>query len=116
MTRATTFETSDHRNYNRRGEAFDRGETFAGVDFDRALEAVDALRPLVPTGWSMAQFALRWILMFEPVTCAIPSGKRPAQVQANCAAADLPPLSDETMQQARAIYEKEIKPQVHDYW
>jgi aryl-alcohol dehydrogenase-like predicted oxidoreductase len=116
LNRATTFEANDHRAFNRHGEAFDRGETFAGVDFDAALGAVEELRPLVPPGWSMPQFALRWILMFEAVTCAIPSGKRPEQVNDNCAAADLPALSQETMARVREIYEKRIQALVHHYW
>jgi aryl-alcohol dehydrogenase-like predicted oxidoreductase len=87
-----------HRNYNRRGEAFDVGETFSGVDFNAGLEAVEEIRPLVPAGWTMAQFALRWILMFDAVSCAIPGGKRPDQVADNCRASDLPFLSPEAMQ------------------
>ena len=116
MSRETKFEANDHRTYNVHGESFDRGETFAGVDFETALDAVDELRALVPQGWSMTQFALRWILMFDAVTCAIPSGKRPSQVQENCAAADLPALSEETMAHARTIYETKIQDSVHHYW
>ena len=85
------FEADDHRNFNRQGEAFDKGETFAGVDYKLALEAVEQLRPLVPAGVSMTQFALRWITMFDAVTCAIPGGKRPDQVADNAAASALPP-------------------------
>jgi aryl-alcohol dehydrogenase-like predicted oxidoreductase len=116
MTTRTTFAEDDHRNFNREGEAFDRGETFAGVDFETGLEAVDELRPLVPAGASMVQLALRWILMFDAVTCAIPGAKRASQVEQNLQAADLPPLSQETMQAIRAIYDKYIRPQVHQRW
>lgn len=116
MTRSSTFSTDDHRQFNRHGEAFDRGETFSGVDYDLALNVVEELRPLVPQGWTMAEFALRWILMFDAVTCTIPGAKRPAQVEDNCRAADLPAISDETMAQVRQIYEQRIKPQVHHYW
>jgi aryl-alcohol dehydrogenase-like predicted oxidoreductase len=116
MTRSTKFAADDHRQYNRHGESFDRGETFSGVDFDLGLDVVEELRPLVPPGWTMAEFALRWILMFDAVTCTIPGGKRPSQVEDNCRAADLPPISDETMTTVRAIYEQRIKPQVHHYW
>jgi aryl-alcohol dehydrogenase-like predicted oxidoreductase len=116
MTRATTFETDDHRQFNRRGESFDRGETFSGVDYQAGLEAVEELRPLVPQGWTMAQFALRWIQMFEAVTCSIPGAKRPAQVEDNIAAADLPPLSAETMARVQKIYARRIQPLVHHYW
>lgn len=116
MTANTTFPPDDHRNYNREGEAFDRGETFAGVEYETGLKAVDELRPLVPEGWSMAQFSLRWILMFDAVTCAIPGAKRPAHVNDNAGAADLPPLSAETMQKTREIYDGMIREQVHHYW
>jgi aryl-alcohol dehydrogenase-like predicted oxidoreductase len=116
MTRATTFEADDHRQFNRQGESFDRGETFSGVDYQAGLEAVEELRPLVPQGWTMAQFALRWIQMFEAVTCSIPGAKRPAQVEDNIAAADLPPLSAETMAHVQKIYARRIQPLVHHYW
>ncbi len=116
MTRETTFAPDDHRNFNRQGEAFDVGETFSGVEFGVALEAVEELRHLVPPGESMAQFALRWILMFEAVACAIPGGKRPDQVQDNCRASDLPELSPETMKAVERIYCEKIAPLVHQRW
>jgi len=116
MTRATTFPPDDHRAFNRQGQAFDRGETFSGVDFETGLQAVEALRPLVPAGMSMTQFALRWILMEDAVTCAIPGAKRPAQVEENVRAADFPPLPEATMAQVREIYERLIRQQVHHYW
>ncbi len=116
MTPASTFASDDHRAFNRSGESFDRGETFAGVDFRLGLQTVEELRPLVPAGWTMAQFALRWILMFDAVTCAIPGAKRPSQVEENVRAADLPPLSDAAMGQVRAIYDQRIREHVHHYW
>lgn len=116
MSHQTTFSKDDHRNFNREGEAFDRGETFAGVDFETGLKAVDELRPLVPEGTSMVQLALRWILMFEAVSCAIPGAKRADQVEENLQAADMPPLSEEHMQAIRAIYDRYIRPQVHQRW
>jgi aryl-alcohol dehydrogenase-like predicted oxidoreductase len=116
MTRESTFSPDDHRNFNRQGAAFDRGETFSGVPFEVGLDAVEALRELVPAGESMAGFALRWILMHEAVTCVIPGAKRPAQVDENCAAAALPPLSDETMADVRELYETKIRQHVHQYW
>ena len=116
MRRDSSFAPDDHRAGNRQGEWFDRGETFSGVDFETGLEAVDALRPLVPSGWSLAQFAMLWILMFEAVTCAIPGARRPAQVQENVATADLPPLSDITMEKVGEIYQTRIKELVHHYW
>jgi aryl-alcohol dehydrogenase-like predicted oxidoreductase len=116
MTRAATFADDDHRNYNRYGESFDRGETFSGVDFETGLQAVEELRPLVPAGASMAQFALRWILNFEAVTCAIPGAKRPGQVEENVAAGDLQTLSSTTMVKVEEIYQRSIQPLVHHYW
>lgn len=116
MTRETTFEPDDHRNFNRYGEDFDRGETFSGVDYETGLDAVEELQDLVPEGMTMAQFALRWILMFDAVTCVIPGAKRPEQAEDNALAADLPPLSEETMAKVEDIYERLIRDQVHHYW
>ena len=110
------FAPDDHRYFNRHGEAFDRGETFSGLDYETGLRAVESLRPIVPAGQTMAQLALRWILMFPAVTCAIPGAKRPAQVEENVAAADLSPVSGETMAQIRHIYDQRIKEHVHHYW
>ncbi|HQM37181.1 MAG TPA: aldo/keto reductase, partial [Candidatus Marinimicrobia bacterium] len=95
---SSTFESDDHRSFNRHGEAFDRGETFAGLEFNAGLQVIEKLRLLVPEGFTMTQMALRWILMFPEVTCAIPGAKRPEQVAENAQAADLPPLSDAIMQ------------------
>jgi aryl-alcohol dehydrogenase-like predicted oxidoreductase len=112
----TTFEASDHRNFNRDGEAFDVGETFAGVPYEVGLQAVEELRPLVPPGATMAQMALRWILMFDAVSCAIPGAKRPAQVVDNVAASDLAPLSPATLSAVREVYDRLIRPYVHQRW
>ena len=112
----TPFEPDDHRAFNRQGEAFDRGETFSGVPFTLGLKAVDALRSLTPPGATMAQMALRWILMFPEVTCTIPGAKRPAQVEENVLAADLPLLSDETMKQIRTVYDTLVRDEVHHRW
>lgn len=114
MTSATTFPRDDHRNYNLHGEAFDRGETFSGVDLDKGLAAVQELKGIVPKGTDLAQMALRWILMFDAVTCAIPGAKRVEQVEDNVKAGDLPPLDAGTMTRIEAVYERWIKPQVHD--
>jgi aryl-alcohol dehydrogenase-like predicted oxidoreductase len=116
LSRDSKFAADDHRNFNRHGEQFDVGETFSGVDYDTALAAVEEIRKLVPAGMSMPQFALRWILMFDAVTCAIPGGKRPGQVAENCAASDLPPLSAETMNAVQAIYDNRIRGLVHARW
>ncbi len=116
MTRASTFAEDDHRRFNRAGAAFDRGETFSGIDFETGLAAVEALRPLVPAGVPMATWAIRWILMHPGVTCAIPGAKRPEQVDENVAAADLPPLDEATMAAVRAVYEARLRPLVHQRW
>ncbi len=116
ITHNSQFAKDDHRNFNRHGEAFDRGETFSGVDFETGLRAVEQLKKLVPAKATLAQLALRWILEFPAVTCAIPGAKRPAQVAENIAASDLGPLSRTTMKKIGAIYDAEIKPLVHTYW
>jgi aryl-alcohol dehydrogenase-like predicted oxidoreductase len=116
MTPNTTFGRDDHRLYNREGAAFDKGETFSGVDYEIGLKAVEALRPLIPSGATMAQMALRWILMFPEVTCAIPGAKRPAQAEDNVHAVNLSPLSDLTMAKIREIYDQRIRPEVHHQW
>src|SRR5512139_1646082 len=104
LTRASTFAADDHRQFNREGEAFDKGETFSGVPYDVGLEVVDRLRPLVPAGATMSQMALRWMLMWDAVTCAIPGAKTAQQARDNAAAADLPPLPPQTMAAVRAVY------------
>jgi aryl-alcohol dehydrogenase-like predicted oxidoreductase len=114
--RASTFATNDHRNYNRHGAAFDVGETFAGLDYEAGLEFVAAVRDLAPEGATLSQMALRWILMHDGVTAAIPGAKSPDQARANAAAADLAPLSPETMAQIAARYEELAKPLVHQRW
>jgi aryl-alcohol dehydrogenase-like predicted oxidoreductase len=111
----TTFADDDHRTYNRHGEAFDVGETFSGVDFGTGLAAVRRLLPLVPPGATMAQFALRWIVD-QGATVVIPGARNPQQARANAAAADLAPLSTETLETVRAVYDELIRPQVHDRW
>lgn len=116
MSKTTEFAASDHRAYNRHGEAFDVGETFSGVDYETGLAFADELRALVPAGMTMAQMALRWVLMNDGVTAAIPGAKSPEQAIANAAAADLDPLTPETMDRVRALYEARIKPLVHQRW
>ena len=110
------FAADDHRNFNRHGEAFDMGETFSGVDYNVGLEAVEEMRTLVPSGVSMSQFVLRWILMFDAVTCAIPGGKKPEQVADNCAASDLPPLTAKAMEDVKRIYDEKIRTAVQNRW
>ena len=110
------FAPDDHRSFNREGQAFDQGETFAGVPFEVGLEAVERLRPLVPPGATLAQLALRWILMFDAVTCAIPGARTPAQARDNAAADALPPLPELPMSAVRAVYDERIRPHVHARW
>jgi aryl-alcohol dehydrogenase-like predicted oxidoreductase len=116
MSRSTSFERDDHRSFNRQGAAFDKGETFAGVDFEKGLEAVEELRPLVPAGMTMAQMALRWILMYDAVTCAVPGAKRPDQVEETLQAANLPALLPVTMEKIRKLYDRRIRADVHALW
>ena len=116
MTRESTFSSDDHRKFNRYGQSFDRGETFSGVDYETGLDAVEEIRKLVPAGATMAEFALRWILMFDAVSCAIPGAKRPSQVEDNVHAADLPPLTESQMSAIQTIYDKWIREQVHQRW
>jgi aryl-alcohol dehydrogenase-like predicted oxidoreductase len=113
---SSSFPSDDHRAFNRHGEEFDAGETFAGVDFERGLEAVELLRPLVPEGATLAQLALRWILGFDAVSTVIPGAKTPEQARSNAAAAELPALPPETLQAIAAIYRDRIAPQVHQRW
>jgi len=115
-TRDTTFGSDDHRSFNRHGEAFDVGETFSGVPFEAGLDAVEELRPLVPSGATMAQFALRWILMHDAVSTVIPGARNPEQARANAAAADLAPLDAPVMERVAAVYDQRIAQYVHQRW
>ncbi len=116
LTAQSTFAADDHRSFNRSGEAFDKGETFSGVPYEIGLQVVERLRPLVPEGASMAQLALRWILMFDAISCTIPGAKTPQQAKDNAAAADLSPLPPATMSAVRGIYDEAIRPLVHKSW
>lgn len=116
MKANTKFDADDHREFNRHGESFDRGETFSGVDYQIGLQAVDELRSFVPSGTSLSQFALRWILMFDAVSCAIPGAKNPAQAEENVKASNLPPLSEAAMSGIKNIYDDRIRDLVHHYW
>ncbi|HTC53339.1 MAG TPA: aldo/keto reductase [Steroidobacteraceae bacterium] len=116
LTAQSTFERDDHRHFNRHGEAFDVGETFSGVPYEAGLTAVDELKSLVPAGASLAQLALRWILMFDGVSTIIPGGKNPRQVEDNSGASALPALSEQQMRSVRTVYERHIRPSVHQRW
>jgi aryl-alcohol dehydrogenase-like predicted oxidoreductase len=116
LNASSTFAPDDHRRFNRHGEAFDVGETFSGVPFEKGLAAADALRGAVPANATLAQFALKWILMHPEVTCAIPGAKTPAQVDENVAAAELAPLGDDAMRIARDVYDRFARADVHAKW
>jgi aryl-alcohol dehydrogenase-like predicted oxidoreductase len=116
LARDTRFSADDHRSFNREGQAFDRGETFSGIDYELGLELVEELRGIVPQDMTLTSLALRWILMSEAVSCAIPGARRPAQVAANVLAADLPPLSPQVMEAVRDLYERRVRRHVHHFW
>ena len=116
LRRDSQFEAGDHRKFNRHGESFDVGETFSGVEYELGLKAVEEIRALLPPGMSMTQFALRWILMFDAVSCAIPGGKRADQVRENCQTSDLPQLSGDTMAAIKRIYDEDVRAGVHQRW
>src|SRR3954452_7616098 len=115
-TRETAFAADDHRNFNRQGEAFDVGETFAGVPFEVGLDAVEELRPLVPEGASLAKLTLRWILMHDAVSTIIPGARSPEQARGNAEASSLPALDDDAMSRVAAVYAERIAPHVHQRW
>jgi aryl-alcohol dehydrogenase-like predicted oxidoreductase len=116
MSRDTNFTANDHRLFNRHGEAFDVGETFAGVDFETGLAAVEKLKQIKPQEYTMSQFALKWILMHPAVSTVIAGGKTPVQVKENCQTSELPPLSEAINAKVNDIYTQEIKTQVHHRW
>ncbi|MFM7208099.1 MAG: aldo/keto reductase [Planctomycetaceae bacterium] len=112
----TAFPADDHRSFNRDGAAFDKGETFSGVPYETALAAVERLRPFVPAGVTLAQFALRWILSFEAVTCVIPGARGAGRVRENAGAAALPPPSPQTIEAVQDVYDSLVRPLVHHRW
>ena len=114
--RDSHFDPDDHRFYNRDGQAFDKGETFSGVDYETGLQAVEQLQSIFPSDYTLAQYALRWILMFDAVSCVIPGASKVSQVESNVVAADMPALSGRQMKQVQAIYDRLIRPSVHPLW
>jgi aryl-alcohol dehydrogenase-like predicted oxidoreductase len=116
MNREYNFEKDDHRRFNREGAAFDKGETFSGIDYETGLKVVDKLKEICPSGSTMPQLALRWILMFDAVSCVIPGAKISAQVKDNITASGMIPLSDELMKKIKLIYNQDVKRLVHQYW
>jgi aryl-alcohol dehydrogenase-like predicted oxidoreductase len=115
-THETTFGADDHRTFNRHGEAFDVGETFAGVDFDTGVDAAREFSALAPTGATPAQTALRWIIDQPGVTAVIPGARTVEQARANAAAADLAPLDTATTTAVAELYRTRIRALVHDRW
>jgi aryl-alcohol dehydrogenase-like predicted oxidoreductase len=116
LTAQSTFDKDDHRSFNREGAAFDKGETFSGVPYELGLEVAEELKRIKPAGMTMAQFAMRWILMFDAVTCVIPGAKRPSQEEENAATADLPPLSKGVMEAVRQLYDRKLRSLIHPQW
>ena len=116
FTKDSSFASDDHRSFNRNGEEFDKGETFSGVEYGTALDAIEKLRPLCPVGMTLPQFALKWILMFDAVSCVIPGAKQKTQVEENIQSADLPSLSPETMRAVTMVYDEMIRKEVHHLW
>ena len=116
MTEQTNFGPEDHRSFNRNGEAFDKGETFSGVDFNLGLQAVEELKEIFPGQESLAAWAIRWVLMFPEVSTVIPGASRAEQVRPNIHASELPPLTPEQMQGVQRVYEQHVKPSVHALW
>ncbi len=116
LKKNSKFESEDHRAFNRHGESFDRGETFSGVDYESGLQAVEELRALIPQGMTMSQFALRWILMFDAVSCVIPGAKNAKQAEENIRAGEFPALSKEVMSAVEQLYDRRIREAVHQYW
>jgi len=116
FTKYSKFEEDDHRKFNRKGEEFDKGETFSGIDYNLSLKAVQELKSICVERASMPQFALRWILMFDAITCAIPGAKRKEQVEENIKSIELPSLTKKTMGEVKRIYNHFLKEQVHHYW
>lgn len=116
FTESTSFEPGDHRNFNRHGEAFDKGETFSGIDYDLGLKAVKELKTLFPENTNLAAVALQWILQFEEVGCVIPGASRVEQVQSNLSIYNEPSLTSDQVLAINAVYEKYIKEKVHQLW
>ena len=116
FSKQSTFNSGDHRNFNRNGEMFDKGETFSGIDYETGLSAVEELKALFPNQANLAPIALKWILGFDAVSTIIPGASRPEQVSANVAALDFPDLNAEQISQMNSIYEKQIKRFVHHLW
>ena len=115
MNSNSSFPENDHRNYNIKGDAFDVGETFSGVDFTKALEVVEELKSIIPEGVSLSQLALKWILMHDAVSVVIPGAKNSNQVLSNISASSLPNI-DDLMKKIEDIYTAHLKDDIHPNW
>ena len=113
---STQFTEGDHRNFNRSGEAFDKGETFSGIDYETGLSAVEALKAIFPGKENLAAVALKWILQFDAVSCIIPGASTPEQVNSNIGTLDTDDLTDKQFEAVKNVYEKFIKKSVHQLW
>ncbi len=111
-----SFDKEDHRNFNRNGEAFDKGETFSGIDFDRGLKAVEELKKLFPEVQNLAPIALQWILKFPEVSCTIPGASKEEQLLSNLSIYDRPELSNEKIKEMNKIYDEYLKQDIHHRW
>ena len=116
FSRETQFGAGDHRTYNRDGAAFDKGETFSGVNYEQGLAAVESIKAIFPSEPGLAAWALRWILMFPEVTTVIPGASRVEQIESNLAAASLRELTPAEMKAVTEVYERLLKPAVHHLW
>ena len=115
MNKNSSFPENDHRNYNINGDAFDVGETFSGVNYQKGLEAVEKLKQLVPINFTMTDFALKWILMHKEVSVVIPGGKNKQQAVNNVKASDLNDINT-LMTNINTVYEDLIKEDIHNRW
>lgn len=115
-THNTNFGEKDHRTFNREGKFFDKGETFSGVSYEAGLQAVEELKTVFEDNHALATYALRWVLMFEQVSCVIPGASSPTQVEKNVLASKLAPLSESQMQAVKSIYDKYFKASIHQLW
>jgi aryl-alcohol dehydrogenase-like predicted oxidoreductase len=116
FTASTSFTEGDHRQFNRHGEAFDKGETFSGIDYNTGIAAVEELKRIFPGQTNLAPIALKWILQFDAVSCIIPGASSNKQVDSNLSAFDMPDFTAAQLQAVQEVYEKFIKPSVHQLW
>jgi aryl-alcohol dehydrogenase-like predicted oxidoreductase len=116
FTATTDFTAGDHRQFNRNGEAFDKGETFSGIDYERGIAAVEALKKIFPGQTNLAPIALKWILQFDAVSCIIPGASNVSQVDSNISAFDVPDFTGEQLQAVQEVYDNYIKTSVHHLW